>query len=497
MRRKPTAPSPVGLERAPDRPADILDTSGAGPAAIRGGILRVGAYVGSVGLGVVAAALLLRHLGPSDFGRYTAVLSLVLIVTTVTEAGMTAVGVRQYSTLVEPERTSLMRNLLGLRLLLTSAGGLGAIAFAAAVGYDQTMVLGTALAASGMVIGIVQATYGVALQSELKFGWFSALELVRQVATLILVGALVALGATLLPFLVVPAVAALVVLVLTVPLVRGYVSLAPSYEPQHWRDIALLTVPFAAANAVGAVYGYLSVILLSLLSSAEETGFFGAAFRIFLVLAAVASLMVATGFPVLARAARDDRARLRYALSRLWEMCVIVGVGLSVATAVGAEVIIDVVAGPGYEPAADALRILAVAMFASFVLATWGFGLLSLGRYRAILVANVLALAASATVNALLTPDHGALGAAYATLVGETVLAAGYGFSLIVLAGFRPPLGTLPKVALATAASVPFALVPNGVVGLVGCILAYAVVLLLTRALPPEVIGALRSRVHD
>src|SRR5688572_13669358 len=96
---------------------DILDTSAAGPAAIRGGVLRLAGYGIGVAVTVVSAALLFRHLGVEDGGRYVTVMSLVLIVSGVLDFGLTAIGVRELSVLPAGEARALMRQLVGLRVV--------------------------------------------------------------------------------------------------------------------------------------------------------------------------------------------------------------------------------------------------------------------------------------------------------------------------------------------------------------------------------------------
>src|SRR5690349_5567460 len=110
------APHAVALE------ADLLDTPAAGPTAIRGSALRAGGYVAGIALSIAAVPLLIRHLGVADYGRYVTVISLVTIVQGVTDVGLGQIGVREYSTRSGPEGAQLMRNLLGVRIALTTAG---------------------------------------------------------------------------------------------------------------------------------------------------------------------------------------------------------------------------------------------------------------------------------------------------------------------------------------------------------------------------------------
>jgi O-antigen/teichoic acid export membrane protein len=177
-----------------ERP-ELLDTPEAGPTAVRGGVFRLAGYGIGVLLTVGSAALLFRHLGVGDGGRYVTALALVALVSGVTELGLTAVGVRELATRPREERTMVMRNLLGLRLVLTAAGAAVAVGFAALVGYTEAVVLGVALAGAGAVATAVQSTLGVALTAGLRFGWITVLELLRQVLTV--VGIAVGLAAAL------------------------------------------------------------------------------------------------------------------------------------------------------------------------------------------------------------------------------------------------------------------------------------------------------------
>jgi O-antigen/teichoic acid export membrane protein len=475
----------------------VLDLPTAGGRVIRGSVLRVGAYLAGVLVGVVGAALMTRHLGAADFGRYITVFSVISIAAGLSDAGLLNIGVREYSLRDGKGREYLLRNLLGIRLVVTGIGTALAVVFSTAAGYTSQMIFGTFLLGVALVVTTIQQTLGVPLSSELRLGWLSVIDLVRQLATLIGIAALVLAGAGLLPFFAVQIPVALLVFILTVVLVRGVRSLRLSFSRAEWGKLRHAVLPYAMANAVGVVYGFLAVILLSLVSTAEETGYFGAAFRVFLVLAGIPALIVTSAFPILARAARDDRARLAYANRGLWDISLIIGSGLALATAVGAPFAIDVIAGSGFDASVDVLRVLAGALLPSFVFGVWGFALLALGRYRGILIANAVALLASATVTLALAPPFGAFGAAFATLAGDTCLALGYGLVLMRRSPeFRVSLSLVPTVALACAIGACALLIPGipNVVTLIVASAAYVAVLVALGAIPNEVRDALGWR---
>lgn len=478
------------------RGGDILDLPEAGPAVIRGGVLRVLGFAAGVLVSVGSAVVLLRYLSVADFGRYSQVVALVTIVAGLTDAGMTSIGVREYSVRDGAAARDLMRSLLGMRLVLTTAGILVALGFALAAGYTAAMIAGVALAGTALVFQVTQGTISVPLQSGLRLGWVAAIDLLRQSGATLLVIVAAASGAGLAILLAAPLPVAVALLALTAWLVRGQLSLAPAFDRATWRWLLALTLPFAAATAVGVIYAYVTIVLMSLVATAHETGIFGAAFRVFAVIATIPGLLVMTAFPVLARAARDDRERLTYAVQRLFEVCVILGIGAGLVTVVAAPTAISLLAGHKYAGAVPVLRIQGVVLLASFLVALGGFALLSLRRHRALLLANAAALLTASTLTLALAPGHGAVGTAYANLGGEAVLVAGYFLALRRGEdGARISLELLPRIVVAAAAAVAVAFVP--VAPLAAAVLAggvYVGALLALRAVPVEVFEALRRR---
>ena len=336
--------APLDPASDPASPTGVLDLPTAGGKVIRGSALRGGAYAATVALGS-SPPRLTRHLGVVDFGRYVTVVSIVTVAIGMSDVGLSNIGVREYSIREGADRDFTMKNLLGLRIALTGVAVVIAVAFAAAAGYPAVMVVGTMVAAIGFVLTTVQHSLGVPLSAGLRLGWVAGLDVLRQAGLVLAVVVLVLIGAGLLGVLAAPVPIAIVLVLLTAWLVRGTIPFVPAFDTRAWGRLLRLVLPYAAASAIGAVYVSLVVVLTSLVASQEETGYFSAAFRVFSVLSAVPSLLVASAFPILARAARDDRERLRYALQRLWDASLVIGAGAAVLTAVGAPVAIAVSRG--------------------------------------------------------------------------------------------------------------------------------------------------------
>ena len=226
---------------------DILDTPAAGPAMIRGSLLQVSGYLVGMLLSILSVSLLYRHLGGPDYGHYAVVIALVTIVQGVTDIGLGQIGVREFALRHGDARVRLMRNLLGVRVALTTVGiGLG-VAFAAAAGYGERLVFGTLLAGGGMVLTVIQGTFAVPLSAGLRLGWVTAMNLLRQVLTVAAIVLLVVLGAKLLAFLALTIPVAIIVLVATLVIVRNAMPLRPAFglftQPITCIGLPVLAVP--------------------------------------------------------------------------------------------------------------------------------------------------------------------------------------------------------------------------------------------------------------
>lgn len=467
---------------------DILSTSAAGPAAARGGALRVGGYLLATAVSALSAALLFRHLKVISTGSYAAAVTLVAIVGALSDLGLTAIGVREMSQQQPSERWRLARDLLGLRIVLTAAGGL-IVTVIAWWAYSPTLAAGVALACLGLLLQAAQDNFTLPLTLGLRLGWMAALDLSRQMLTTTCTIALVLLGATLVPFLAISVPVGVVMLSVSGWLVRGTRTLTPTFSISRWRALISKTVVYSIAVAASALYFRIATLLVSALSSSKQLGYFGASFRIIEVLTLVPALLVGAAFPIFARAARDDHERLGYALGRVFEVSVIVGAWVAVSIAVAAPLAIAVIGGAEFAPAASVLAVQGVGLGAMFVSLVWANALLSLGVFRQILLLNTLTLVVVAVLVAILASIDGARGAAIGTSIAEIVAIVVQALAVVHRRPhLRPSLRVLPPTALAGAIALAPLLIPGmpTIVRLVLSTALFVAVALLAKAAPQE-----------
>jgi O-antigen/teichoic acid export membrane protein len=477
-------------------------------SAIRGGAVRVAGYASGVVVSLGTAAILVRHLGIESFGRYVIVTSLVALVGGLTEAGIVVYGIREFVVREEPQRRRLMENLLAMRLSLSIVGVALAVCFALVSGYREVIVLGTLVAGAGLLGQVLTDVLSLALQAQLLLARVTAFELVRRVLTLLFVAVLALAGAGLLPLLAAVPLATVLTLVLVAWMVRTQVAVRISFDWQIWRALFAETLPYAIALSIAAVYFYITVIMMSLIASATQTGVFATSLRVTQAALAIPALLLTAIFPVMVRAhAHREGASNPGApdpgapgtpgagVGRVLTVAAICGVGLTLVMALGASFIIPLIAGSKGHAAIGVLRIQALVFIVSFISTASALTLVSLRRYRALVISSTGALLLNIVLALVLIPADGARGGALADVLTEAAAAVGLTLTVIrsvpaheISARVLPPLLIAGGAALAVLA-LPIGALAHAVLASV----IYLGALLLMGAIPSEVIAAARA----
>ncbi len=451
---------------------DILTSSEAGGRVIRGSAWRAGAGVGGSLVGVVTAALLLRHLGVAESGRYVTVISLLAIAVAVADLGLNVSGSRWLALREPEERRTLIANIFGQRLVVMPLAVLAVVCFAALAGYPGRMVAGTVLAGTGFLLVALANALLLPLTVELRNAGLALLDFLKQAVTLVGVAVLVALGSRLTPFFAVQIAVGLTVAALVPALAGRDAFMRPRFDRAEQRMLFKSAFPLAASLALGQVYFRLVIVVMSLVSSARQTGYFGGSLRAIEAPVSISILVAGVAVPLLAAAARDDRARLRYAVEGLGRGALIAGVLVILVTVRAAEPLMVAIGGDAFRPAGAVLRIQVGVLMFTALYQVWTAALLALDRQRELILTNLVALAFLGVFAALLVPRYGAQGGAVAAVLGDATLACLIYWRLRAAAGpMMVPAGFLVRLAAASAVGCAALLVP-GIPGVAAAALA-------------------------
>jgi O-antigen/teichoic acid export membrane protein len=451
---------------------DVLRSAGAGRKVIHGSALRLGANLASLVFALATATLLLRHLGVEESGRYVTVMSLAGIALAIVDQGLNVSASKDLTMTARGERRALLENVVGQRIVVASVAWVVLVGFALVAGYPREMVVGTALAGGGIMLVAIGNSMLVPLTVDLRNAGIAVVEMLRAFVVLLGVALLVVAGAKLDAFLAIQILVGLIVLAV-VPLLVGRAGVVrPRWDRLRQRALMRTALPIAAALVLGQIYFRLVIVLMSLISTPKEVGYFGGSLRAMEALIALPILVASVALPLMARAAGEgNMRRLKYVIEGLSEGAVIAGTLIILVTIRAADPVMRVIGGKEFEPAGNVLRIQVIALLFIALYQIWTVALVALGRQRQLIFTNAVGLLAVGVFAAVLVPPMGAKGGAMASVAADIVLAGLIYWRLHVATGrVAVRASVLGRVAVAAAAGgaalvLPIGDIPASVVG--------------------------------
>jgi O-antigen/teichoic acid export membrane protein len=168
-------------------------------------------------------------------------------------------------------------------------------------------------------------------------------------------------------------------------------------------------------------YTYIDTVILGILRTDAETGWYAASYRLYEGLTYAPSVLAAVLTPRLSYLFVHERAEHRKLLLRVLGAALALGIVLGALTVWAANPIVVTLFGPAYAPAAAPLKVLAGG--ALFVFGTWilNAAAISTNLDRRLLVTTIVGLTTNVALNLLLIPRLGITGAAWATVAAEAL----------------------------------------------------------------------------
>lgn len=376
------------------------------------------ASVGQKMIAFVYFLFLARVMMPELTGQYFLALSITMIYSVIAEFGITSVTTREIAK-NPTQAPRLIPHALALKLPLITVAVIGAILTGRLLGYEsevQTLIVISSLV---LVIDALQVFfYGVlrgfqALQYE-AVGIFSGM------ATTAVLGGLVLVFAPSLPLLVVALIAGSSVNLLVssshVAKRVGWNTFIPRWSGNDAWLIMRMAFPFALAAIFVKVYSYIDSIFISKFLDTTAVGLYAIAYKFtyafqFLPLAFIAAL-----YPSMSAVAGKDELVLNQILLRsMWYMAILSAPIVFGLYAIAPEAIL--LAGHGYAGATAVLQALVFVLIPIFLDFPIGALLNASGKQTTKTAIMGVTMVINIVLNALLIPEVGILGAAYAALV--------------------------------------------------------------------------------
>jgi PST family polysaccharide transporter len=373
-----------------------------------------------LGLGLLVWLWLARQIGPEAFGQWSLAIAFAALFAVV--AGLGLDGVVQRELAVDGADVPA---LLGTAAVLRLAAGISAAALCVAAAWvmraGQPLIV--LLVALNAVVFVLQSSQVVDWLFQARMHNRPAVVAVNLAffgATLVRLG-LLAIEAPLIWF-----GATLVLEASLSAALLMWAARSDGMSPARWRfDAAAArhllkqSWPLLASGMAVIVYMRIDQIMLAAMIGDEAVGQFSAALRLSEAWYFVPAAILSAAFPAMLARRRDGREAYERYLQQLYDLTAWLGIAVAVIVSFAGAWLVDLLYGAAYDEAAHVLQVqtwAGVAVAMSYVHGKW---LLAEGLQRMGLVYTLIGCAANLALNAWLIPRHGAVGAAYATLVAQ------------------------------------------------------------------------------
>jgi O-antigen/teichoic acid export membrane protein len=308
-----------------------------------------------------------------------------------------------------------------LRILGTTCGAVLLAIGLSATDFNATVRHGVLIAGVGWIGQQLNEFLRAVFQVKLVQHRGAIAETVGAVATLVLVVSLAAAHAGVVWMLMATSMGFLCTATMTWGYANRLIPLRLRMEWPVWRNLLIAGLPMATSVILMNVQLRVDVLLLSLLRSPREVGFYDVPFKLYELLYVLPALFGGLMMPMFVRDHDGGRGSLAPRLNAALGAHLILAIVAFAALYVCAEPIVALIAGKQFTASAGPLRILAAAAVFVGVTAILRFAAIALELQKNSLRADAVGACAAVLAHALLIPRYGIIGAALGKLCGDLV----------------------------------------------------------------------------
>jgi O-antigen/teichoic acid export membrane protein len=185
------------------------------------------------------------------------------------------------------------------------------------------------------------------------------------------------------------------------------------------KSILWMAIPIGAYYVTLNTYNYVDTVMLSMLRSAVEVGWYNASYKIYEGLLILPVIVTTVLMPRLSSVYREEPEAFRLLVSRGLKYVFLLSVFIALNGYLAAKVVMYILFGDEYIPSTDALVILLVGILACFSISFVQTVLISVDKQKISLFTTIAGLIINILLNYWLIEYYGHIGAALATVIAE------------------------------------------------------------------------------
>ena len=371
---------------------------------------------------VVILGIVSRNFGEAGTGIFTLALTYLAFFTLAIDFGMNA---HLMSQLIKADFELVWRKLFGFRLLLVCLlvplSILGGLFYPVSPLFKQLIVIGSLMA---ILEPAIYVSANAIFQSRSRYDLSAIGWSVAGLSTLFLVFLTTYLHFGL-PWLMIDySIGWLIGCLILLYFVKKFVkSIRPVFDLNFNRKIFMQAWPISFTLILNTVYFRLDAFILSFYHALSDVGVYNLSYQIFQAILVIPSFIMNGYYPLMLKSLQDSKIRFLKDLRTV--IFIMVGLGLcaTIVTFLFSPLIISAVTGgKGFSNSSLVLNILSLGFPAFFMSSVMMWLLISLKKYKAMLVICLLGLVINALRNLVLIPKYSYIGASWVTVASEYLI---------------------------------------------------------------------------
>jgi O-antigen/teichoic acid export membrane protein len=162
-------------------------------------------------------------------------------------------------------------------------------------------------------------------------------------------------------------------------------------------------------------------VMLGQMLGDSEVAFYSAALQLVESLAFMALIMKSTFLPSIISAKKTSQTLYRERLTDYYRVSFVIALTFALALSLSSDTIISLLFGAAYAPAAPILAIMAFRLVNGYMGTARSAFLVTEGQIKFSLTTMIVGTIANIFLNFVLIPEHGSVGAVFATLISLTL----------------------------------------------------------------------------
>ncbi len=363
---------------------------------------------------ILLAFFVARFFHASGLGIYAGAMAIYELVAITGEMGVTNLLVRE----VGKDHSNTNRYLIHLGIMAACVSGILMLAFLFALPhlqYSPELTTAMYIVILAMIPGTLNSVQEGVFVAHQRVEFITLTTLVATTLNIVVSLVLLFAGQGVVSLLIAFVISQIAITLCYLFLINRYITRIRWHFDVHFAvDLAREIKTFAAIAILAAFFSRPEVLILTLVSTPAQVGFYSAGLRVFNITQLFPQMYLTNVFPVFSRAFQRKDNSFEAIQDQSTKHVAAFTLPVAVAIAVAAGPIIRLLFGPGFEPAIPVLQILAINIPLSALFAIFWRALFARHRqdmvFRAMFVSTTVELVADFLIIARL----GAIGAAIA-----------------------------------------------------------------------------------